>query len=104
VNLDLANVNTRWPLINYLAADEVYYQKYVGYVADTITNVFTPEKMEEIFSYYHALIQSYVTGADGEQKGYTHLASDRAFETSLAALNQHVAERVRLAQEFLNSR
>jgi spore coat protein CotH len=104
VNLDLANVNTRWPLINYLAADEVYYQKYVGYVADTITNVFTPEKMEETFSYYHALIQSYVIGADGEQKGYTHLASDRAFETSLAALNQHVAERVRLAQEFLNSR
>ncbi len=101
--LDLSGVNDNWPLISYLMADDVYFQVYRSYVQDTITNVFTSEKMSYTFQYYHELIQTYVTGTNAEKEGFTHLKSADAFNQSVKELTQYVNERIKIASTFLNT-
>ena len=35
VSLDKADVGGNWPLIRFLLDDPVYYERYVGYLAET---------------------------------------------------------------------
>lgn len=93
LSLDLTNVGGDWPLIRYLADDPVYYEQYQEYLDMVVTTSFEPTKMEETYRYYHALIEPYVTGPEGEQPGYTHLKSGEAFEASLDTLIEHAYDR-----------
>ena len=103
LSLDLGDVGENWPLIRYLADDPVYYTQYQEYLEMVVTTSFEPTDMEETYRYYHALIEPYVTGPDGEQAGYTHLRSAEAFEASLDALIEHVYDRHDAVMDYLST-
>lgn len=102
--LDLSTVSSDWPLIRFLMDDLVYRARYDEYLAVTIQGAFEPAKMEATYRRLHDLIAPYVVGENGEQPGYTHLASAADFETALEALVTHVNARFTLAQDYLSSR
>ena len=102
-SLDLGDVGENWPLIRYLADDPVYYAQYQEYLEMVVTTSFEPTKMEEVYRYYHALIEPYVTGPDGEQAGYTHLKSAEAFDISLDALIEHAYDRHDAVMDYLST-
>jgi spore coat protein CotH len=103
LSLDLGDAGENWPLIRYLADDPVYYEQYREYLETVVTTSFEPTKREETYRYYHALIEPYVTGPEGEQAGYTHLKSAEAFETSLDALIEHAYGRHDAVTEYLSA-
>lgn len=102
--LDLSAVSDSWPLISYLFDDEVYRAAYDRYVLETMNGAFSPQRMLDIYTTYHNLIQPYVTGANAEQPGYTHLQSAEAFDQSLDELIEHVKNRYTAASAYLESR
>lgn len=102
-SLDLGDVGENWPLIRYLADDPVYYAQYQEYLEMVVTTSFEPAGMEEIYRYYHTLIEPYVTGPDGEQAGYTHLKNAEAFDASLDTLIEHAYDRHDAVMDFLST-
>ncbi|MCP4107032.1 MAG: hypothetical protein GY749_16090 [Desulfobacteraceae bacterium] len=94
-------VNDTWPLIRYLADDDVYWAKYVSYVRETVEGVFEPEKMKDQYQQAHDLIRPYVVGDQGENEGYTYLTDSEDFDTELEYLFTHVEGRSDAASEFL---
>lgn len=103
LSLGLTEVNHRWPLIRYLMDDDTYRSIYISYVADVINGPFEPSKMIARYRYLHGLVQPYVTGADGEQNGYTFLWSSAEFDSALDYLITHVQERETIAEGLFNS-
>lgn len=98
--LDLAAVTEQWPLIRFLADDDVYLAKYRQYLQETIDSVFTPEKMAATFQNYHDLIAPSVAR---EETGYTQINSIDAFEQALDELIQHASERYNAVEAYLTS-
>lgn len=102
ISLSLDEVSDTWPLIRYLADDPVYNAQYQNYLLMVVDTSFEPSKMEEIYRYYHSLIESYVTGVNGEIAGYTHLEDPENFDTALDELIDHVYARKEAVMEFLS--
>lgn len=66
VSLDKSDVSEQWPLIRFLLDDPVYYQRYVGYMAET-SAILDPEAMTERIEAYADLLAPYANeevGAD----------------------------------------
>lgn len=98
--LDLSSVSEDWPLIRYLLDDEEYLAKYNTYLEEITLEVFNPERMQQIYSTYHELIEEYV---QKEQPGYTSLSNMQAFENSVTELVNHTQERYQAAMTYLAS-
>ncbi len=103
ISLGLDDVGENWPLIRYIADDPVYYATYQQYLGMVVTTSFEPTAMEETYRYYHALIEPYVTGPEGEVAEHTHLDSPEDFDTALDELVSHVHDRYDAVMEFLSS-
>jgi len=101
VSLSLAEVNDNWPLIRYLADDEVYWEKYVSFVEETAEGAFEPEKIKAKYKEAHDLIRPYVVGEQGETQGYTFLNSPEDFDDALEYLTTHVEKRYNEALQFM---
>lgn len=102
VTLSLSSVSSQWPLIRYIADDATYYAAYKGYVRAFADDVFTSEKMDELFTRYHDLISPYVIGPEETESGkYTQLSSSSSFTSELSSLKQHVADRQAAVKSFL---
>lgn len=102
LSLGLTEVDGRWPLIRYLMDDDIYRPVYISYVADVIDGPFESSKMIARYRYLHDLVQPYVTGADGENNGYTFLRSSAEFDSALDYLIAHVQERKAMVEGILN--
>ena len=98
LSLDLGEVGKNWPLISYLRDDPVYYQKYLSYLERFLEDVFVPEKMAELYQYYHDLISPSVLD---EKADFTLIQSREAFERSVTDLVQHTRQRVGAGEAFL---
>ena len=96
--LDLSTVSDQWPLISYLAADEVYMAKYREYLQETIDTVWQPEELTERYQQAHDLIAPYVLQ---EVEGFTQLASVQAFDDALEVLKAHAQERCDAVEAYL---
>ncbi len=103
IALDLSDVAEGWPLINYLAGDDVYWDRYLTLLDETINEAFAPSRMQPIYQATHALIEPNVTGDDGEQPGYTFLVQDADFMVELGFLENHVQERYDETTELLSN-
>lgn len=95
-----SNIGDNWPLISYLLDDEVYYQSYLDHIQNALDTVFYPERMEEIYRYYHEMISPCVLA---ETPGNTQLNNVGQFENSLDNLIAQVNERYQAGQSFLES-
>jgi len=102
LSLGLTEVSYRWPLIRYLMDDDTYRSKYLSYAADVVDGPFEPSKMIARYCYLHGLIEPYVTGADGENSGYTFLSSSMDFYSALDDLIAHVQERAAMVAGVSN--
>ncbi|GGD47347.1 hypothetical protein GCM10011514_09170 [Emticicia aquatilis] len=98
ISLSLKEASKNWPLIRFIADDEVYFAKYKNYVKEFTENVFTPEKMSALFDKNHQLIASAVAK---EQKPFSHLNKLEDFDNELNSLKAHVVKRNAEVKEFL---
>lgn len=100
--ISLSGVASTWPLIRNLMDDVVYQAQYKVYVREFRDEVFTPEKMNELFDRYHNLISPYVIGPkEVEQGKYTFLTNPSLFISALEGLKQHVVTQNLAATEYL---
>ncbi|WP_372773772.1 CotH kinase family protein [Mangrovibacterium sp.] len=101
-SLSLMEIDEGWPLIRYILDDEEWNAEYLRNVQDFSDNIFTPEKMTEIYTNYQNLITNSVIGNRGERPNYTFLRSDSDFGEEVSRLKQHVVDRKTAVQEFLS--
>lgn len=103
LTISLSTVTNEWPLIRYMMDDPVYAAQYKDFVQQFATEVFTPEKMNELFDRYYTLISPSVVGPDGVEEGkYTYLANKSVFTSELSVLKQHVLARQAEVADFIN--
>jgi len=93
VSLDKADVNDNWPLIRYLLDDPVYYQLYLGYLAETVEGPFNPDHMAETYQNLADLIAPYAAADVGED----------AYDVAVQQLIDHAYQRTKAVDEFLSS-
>lgn len=92
-SLDKSDVGENWPLIRFLLDDPVYYELYLGYLAETIAGPFEPNQMAEKYQTLADLIAPYAAAEVGEA----------AFEAAVQQLIDHTYQRSEAVQEFLSS-
>ena len=93
VSLDKADVGDNWPLIRYLLDDPVYYEMYVGYLAETVAGPFQPDRMAETYYTLAELIAPYAIADVGET----------AFDSAVAQLIEYAYQRADAVKVFLAS-
>ncbi len=98
LQLDLQSVGENWPLVSYLRDDPVYFQKYLTYLDEFLSDVFVLDEMAERFQYYHSIIAPYVLD---EGQEFTQISSSQAFDNSAAELIQYTQSRIIEAENFL---
>lgn len=101
LSLTMNEVGTGWPLINYIANDAVYFEKYKSHMRDFKNGVFQQNTLDAMIDKYYDLITPFVVGANGEQPNYTHLSNAAAFTAERAAIKTHVSNRIALINQFL---
>lgn len=101
ISLTMNEVGTGWPLINYIANDAVYFEKYKSHMRDFKNGIFTESTVGAMIDKYYDLITPFVVGTHGEQPKYTHLSSAAAFTAERSALKTHVSNRIALINQFL---
>jgi hypothetical protein len=99
LDLDFSDLQSgRWPLIEYLYADEVYKAKYDEYVIETIEEHFDVSTMQSTYEDYASLLEEY---ANAEIQGYTFLENSSDFRMAITVLNQHVVNRTVAVDNYL---
>lgn len=100
-SLDFSKVKDEWVLIKYLINDPIYYKKYLKNIEDFSKTSFEKSFIKEKITKEHNLIEPYIIGKDGEQKGYTSLDNTEKFKKSLEDLNNYIDYRHYLITKFL---
>lgn len=90
---------SKWPLIGYLYADEVYKAQYDAYLREVADDAFSVSNIQSQYSTYSALIEPYATS---EIEGFTFLESSSDFQLAVNELNAHVVERSIALSNYLN--
>jgi len=93
LELNSSEAGKNWPLIRFLMDEPSYRKSYVSLVEKTIKNYFAVDKTQNRYEKAHALIKPFVIGAEGENKEYTLISSDGAFNNELNYLKDHVKKR-----------
>jgi spore coat protein H len=101
LSLSMNEVAANWPLIRYLADDPAYMVKYKSYLKSFKDNVFTETAMNSLLDKYYGMISLYVTGAEGEQPGYTFITNSASFQNALTGLKAHVVARRALITTYV---
>ena len=102
-SLGLDEVTDTWPLIRFLLDDEHYRGRYHDYLAQAVEQEYTPEAYTQAFNAARDLIESYVTGPEGEQPGYTFQRAPDAFTQAVEQLVTHVKNRQAEVKAYLET-
>jgi spore coat protein H len=97
VSLEMMEVTTAWPLINFMAKDPIYYARYKDYVKSFNEQFFQASRINPMIDKNVALINAAVSQ---EVAPYSFLTNAAAFNTATNALKQHVATRNQAAATF----
>ena len=100
LSLSMNEVTAQWPLLRYLADDQVYVARYKTHLRGVRDSVFTEAAMDALFASATALVTPFATGPSGEQPGATYLSSAASFSAALPALRQHVRVRRTLVTTY----
>ena len=99
--LDFSNlVDSEWPLITKIYADDVYKARYNLYLADVVANAFEVSSMQASYDYYSGLIAPYATT---EVAGFSFLQNANDFITAVEALKTHASSRAAAVDTYLNT-
>ncbi len=98
--LDFSGLNaSEWPLIGYLYQDDVYKDKYDGYVQEVIDGAFNEATIQSLYTSYAGLLEPYATA---EISGYTFLNNSSEFQSAISLLKAHVSSRKTAAEDYLD--
>jgi spore coat protein H len=100
LSLSLKEVTNAWPLIRYLADDEVYYARYKEHMKAFNDGSFNQTEIDAKIDQYYELITPFVVGENGEQTGYTYTTPDN-FNAAKAELKTHIQQRKALIPTFV---
>ncbi len=92
------SVSSSWPLISYLIAVDEYEQIYEEYLQDFIEDVFSVDKVQDTYQSHYELIKESVYK---EERNYTFLSSDYAFDSAVLTLKNHVQSRNTTINNYL---
>lgn len=101
LSLSMNEVGTDWPLIKYIASDEVYLSKYKTSLKQFRESIFTETAINKLIDQYSNMIAPFAIGADGEKPGYTYLTSSSSFTSGISDLKTHVIARRKLISDFI---
>lgn len=101
LSLSMNEVGADWPLIKYIANDEVYSSKYKTFLKQFGESIFTETAMNALIDKYSTMILPYAIGAEGEKPGYTYLTSNSSFTSAISDLKTHVSTRRRLISSYV---
>ncbi len=87
---DYSSVNSNWPLISYLIDVDEYEQIYEKYLQEFIDTVFSVSKVQATYQNHYELIKESVYK---EERNYTFLSFDSAFDSAVLTLKSHVQGR-----------
>lgn len=96
ISLEMTEVGTDWPLINFIQADETYFTTYKGYVKSFIETSFETSRMDGIYTNAQVLLQGY---ADAERSGYSYVNGQ--FSSAISEMKSHNVSRVSAASAFV---
>ena len=99
LSLYLDEVGNDWPLIRYIMDDAGYEAKYQTYLQQFTDEVFTTDKMNELYTTYSALVKDYVYA---EEYNYSFLNSTSDFDMAVEELKTHCVNRNSAVQQYLN--
>jgi spore coat protein CotH len=102
LSLSLSEVGNNWPLIRYIMNDNIWEAEYKQYISEFKTRLFYAGRMNQRYEDYRQLLNNFVTGSSGEQKGYSFLNNDTEFGAAIDDLNNHVYARTELVRQFLS--
>lgn len=98
ISMDLSGVGSQWPLISFIASDEIYYAQYKQNAKEFASTVFAPAKMYTTYDYYYNLIKA---SAAKEVSGYTFLRNGMTdLDNDLIQLKTQVDKRFSLANKL----
>lgn len=100
LSLSMNEVTTTWPLLYYIAKDEIYMTKYKDYLKWFNNTIFTETAMNTMLDKYYNLITPYAIGSNGEQSSYSYLTSSSSYTSALTALKTHVSNRKTLISSY----
>ena len=99
--LDFSNlVDSEWPLIAKIYADDVYKARYNLLLADVMANAFEVSSTQASYDNYSALIAPYATS---ELEGFTFLRNENDFTAAVETLKTHAASRTAAVEAYLNT-
>ncbi|HAQ18491.1 MAG TPA: spore coat protein CotH [Prolixibacteraceae bacterium] len=101
LSLSMNEVGMDWPLIRYIANDEVYMLKYKTSLKQFGENVFTETAMNTLIDKYNTMISTYAIGAEGEKPGYTYLTGSISYTNAVSELKAHVSARRKLISNYV---
>lgn len=86
VSLDRTEVGEDWPLIRFLLDEPLYFDRYVGYLAEISTEVFDPDRLAEQIQAQAELLAPYAGAEIGEPvyENAVHQLIDRVYERAAA--------------------
>ncbi len=94
----IREINSSWPLISYILAEDEYFEIYKSYLREFVEEVYTPENMNAICSGYYSIIKDSVYA---EREGCSFIRSNQEFDNAVATLKAHAASRATFINNFL---
>jgi len=101
LSLTMNEVGTAWPLLNRIANDTQYFNRYKFQMSDIKSTAYNENTVPAMIDTYYDLITPFVTGNNGETAPYSHLSSQQSFINEKAILKTQVANRIALTNTFL---
>lgn len=91
--LDKADTDESWPLIRFLMDDPTYYDKYIGYMRETVATdgVLDATALTTKYEQLATLLRPYVAKE----------SSESSFDTAVEALTTRTTERIKAVTDFL---
>jgi spore coat protein CotH len=101
LSLSMNEVTSTWPLIRYIIDEPSFLQNYKLELKSFNNEIFTSSRMNGLIDQYYDLISQSVTGASGEQTGYSLLNNEFEFLNEKNNLKNHVIQRNNLIYNYV---
>ena len=70
LSLSMAEVDSYWPLIRYVADDPVYFARYKSYLKEFNAGDFAPAKIDALIDKFHAMVAPFVVAEQSKHTFY----------------------------------
>jgi spore coat protein H len=101
LSLSMNEVTSSWPLLKFVATDEVYFSKYKEYLKWFNEKIFTEPAIHGLIDKYFNMITPYAIGSNGEQTGYTYIINNASYTNTFTALKTHISNRKALISSYV---